>query len=270
MHPTLFQFWGLSIHTYGVFIALGCLAGIWVASREARRLGEDSEAILDLSFYAIAAAIIGSRLFYVAVNWDAFRGQPLEIFKIWRGGLVFYGGLLAAVPTVIIYLRRHGLRTWVMADILTPALALGQSFGRLGCFSAGCCYGRLSLGGWPAVIFSNPDTLAPQGVPLHPTQLYDSALMLVIFLVLLGVRRRARFAGQTFLTYLVLFTPERIMLEELRADTYKTLFSGTLSLTQLISIVLFVVAAAILILGLRAHPRKGLETAPAQKSARGA
>lgn len=252
MYPTLFHLDGLSIHTYGVFIALGFLAGIWIACREARRQGEDPEAVLDLAFYVIAAAIIGSRLFYVAVNWDMFRGQPLDIFKIWRGGLTFYGGLLAAVPTVLFYLRRHGLRPWVMADVLAPALALGQSFGRLGCFFAGCCYGKLA-GPWPSVVFRHPESLAPQGIPLHPTQLYDSALMLAIFALLMVSRRWRSFEGQTFWSYLLLFTPERIFLEELRADTHKTFLGGTLSLTQLISAALFVVAALMLVRGLTAR-----------------
>lgn len=255
MYPTLIRFGGLSIHTYGVLIALGFLAGIWVATREAKRLGEDPEAVLDLAFYVIAAAIIGSRLFYVAVNWDLFRGNLLDIFKIWRGGLVFYGGLLAGIPTVLLYLRRRGLKTWAMADTLAPALALGQSFGRLGCFFAGCCYGRLA-GAWPQVTFTHPESLAPQGIGLHPTQLYDSALMLVIFLVLMGLRGARRFPGQQFWTYLLLFTPERILLEELRADTYKTLFGGALSLTQAISLVLFLVAAVQLLRGFAAARRQ--------------
>jgi phosphatidylglycerol:prolipoprotein diacylglycerol transferase len=252
VYPTLFHLDGLSIHTYGVFIALGFLAGIWVACREARRQGDDPEAVLDLAFYVIAAAIIGSRPLYVAINWDLFRGQPLDIFKIWRGGLAFYGGLLAAIPTVLLYLRRHGLRPWVMADSLAPALALGQSFGRLGCFFAGCCYGKLA-GPWPSVVFRNPESLAPQGIPLHPTQLYDSALMLAIFAVLMVSRRWRSFEGQTFWSYLLLFTPERILLEELRADTHKTLLGGTFSLTQLISATLFVVAALMLVRGLTAR-----------------
>jgi len=251
MHPTLFRLGQLTIHTYGVLIAIGFLAGIWVATREARRHDQDPEVVLDLAFYIIAAAIIGSRAFYVAVNWDLFRDHPIDIVKIWRGGLVFYGGLLAGIPTVLYYLRRHGLRPWLMADVLSPALALGQSFGRLGCFFAGCCYGQLA-GHWPSVTFTNPETLAPQGMPLHPTQLYDSALMLAIFGVLMLARRWRRFEGQQFWTYLLLFTPERIFLEELRADTHKTLFGGTLSLTQLISLVFFAVAAFMLVRGLRA------------------
>jgi phosphatidylglycerol:prolipoprotein diacylglycerol transferase len=262
VHPTLFNIGPVAIHTYGVFIALGFLAGIWVAGREARRQGEDPEMILDLAFWVIAAAIIGSRLFYVAVNWDQFRGHLIDVVKIWRGGLVFYGGLLLAVPVSILYLRHHGLRTWVVADILAPSLALGQSFGRLGCFSAGCCYGRPAAPPWPAVVFSNPETLAPQGMALHPTQLYDSALMLGIFFVLLAARRWRSFDGQQFWTYLLLFTPERIMLEELRADTYKSLFGGLLSLTQLISLALFVLAAVMFWRGLSAGRLKAPQKRP--------
>ncbi|MFH0810021.1 MAG: prolipoprotein diacylglyceryl transferase [Pseudomonadota bacterium] len=252
MHPTLLRLGPVAIHTYGVLIALGFLAGIWLAGREARLRGENPEVILDLAFYIIAAAIIGSRLFYVAVNWPEFSGHPLDVFKIWRGGLVFYGGLLAAAPVALIHVRRHGLGVATMADVLAPSLALGQSFGRLGCFFAGCCYGRTSSSPWPSVCFSNPETLAPQNVPLHPTQLYDSALMLVIFGLLMISRRYKRFDGQMALTYLLLFTPERVLLEELRADTYKTLFGGWLSLTQLISVCLFVAAAALLARGLKA------------------
>jgi phosphatidylglycerol:prolipoprotein diacylglycerol transferase len=250
MHPTLFRIGGLAVHTYGVFVALGFLAGIFIATREARRLGEDPEAVLDMAFWTIAAAIIGSRLFYVFVNWEQFSGHLLDVFKIWRGGLVFYGGLLAAVPVGLFYLRRHGLHPWVTADAVAPAIAIGQCLGRLGCFSAGCCFGRLAQPPWPAVVFRNPESLAPQGLPLIPTQLIDSFLMLVIFATLMVARRWRRFEGQQFWTYLLLFTPERIFLEELRADTYKTIF-GVLSLTQVISVALFVLAAVMLRQGLR-------------------
>jgi len=189
MHPVLLKLGPLTIHTYGFFIAMGFIAGIFLAKREAKRLGESPERIMDLSFYILIAAIAGSRLLYIFINPEIFLSDILESFRIWNGGLVFYGGFIAALIVGIVYLKMKKMPLWRTTDIAALSLALGQFFGRLGCFSAGCCYGKACDLPW-AVTFTNPDTLAPIGIPLHPSQLYQAAGNLIIFVILWLFRRR--------------------------------------------------------------------------------
>ncbi|MFA4910551.1 MAG: prolipoprotein diacylglyceryl transferase, partial [Desulfobacteria bacterium] len=170
MYPILFQIGSFKIHTYGVFIALGFLTGIILALREAKRVGEKPENILDLSFYSIIAAIVGSRLLYIIINYRYYMENPLEMAKIWSGGLVFYGGFVLALIVGIWYIRKNHLSLWKTVDVMAPSIAIGQAIGRLGCFSAGCCYGKVTTLPW-AVTFSNPECLANLGVPVHPTEL---------------------------------------------------------------------------------------------------
>ena len=138
MLPILFRIGPFSLHTYGVFVALGFLAGITFALREARKSGINREKIFDLFFYIVLAAIVGSRILYVLLNFHQYREDPIGVIRIWEGGLVFYGGFILAVGVTIWYVRRNELELWPVADILAPSIALGHFFGRLGCFFAGC------------------------------------------------------------------------------------------------------------------------------------
>jgi len=217
MHPDLFHIGSVTVHTYGVLIALAFLAGIFVGMREARRKGIDPERVMDLGVYLLAAAIIGSRLFQVAINYHYYFANPLEIFKIWKGGLVFYGGFILAVLVGVWYMRRHDIPVWKMGDTLAPSIALGQAIGRLGCFSAGCCYGCPTDVPW-AVTFTNSKSLAVLGVPLHPTQLYESLATFLLFLGLYAFRKRIKFDGQLFWTYVLCYSVIRFLIEFLRGD----------------------------------------------------
>lgn len=241
MHPILFKIGKLSIYTYGFFVAAGFLAGIWLARKEAKRLGQDPEKIMDLCFYILIAAIAGSRLFYVAVNYRMFLQDPLEIFRLWNGGLIFYGGFIAALLVSLTYLRRYHLSVWKTADILAPSLALGHSIGRIGCFCAGCCYGKACDLPW-AVTFTHPETLAPMNIPLHPTQLYASITNLAIFAVLWKVRRRRVFEGWLFWLYVLMYALARSVIELFRGDFRGTMLFGVLSISQCIGIIMAAVA----------------------------
>ena len=137
MYPILLKIGGFTLHTYGVLLALGFLLAVVVALREARRIGLDPNQIMDLSFYALIAAIVGSRVFYVLTTWEEFRDNPVDIIRFWQGGLVFYGGLIFAFLTGIWYVRKHRLNFTRLADLFAPSIPLGQALGRLGCFSAG-------------------------------------------------------------------------------------------------------------------------------------
>jgi len=137
MFPILAKFADITIHTYGVMLALGFLLAILAAMRHARRTGLDPNLVLDLAFYILIAGLLGSRLFYVAGNWDDFRNNPVEILMFWRGGLVYYGGLIFAFGVGVWYIKRNRLDFPRIADLLAPSIAIGQTMGRLGCFSAG-------------------------------------------------------------------------------------------------------------------------------------
>ena len=137
MFPILARFADITIHTYGVMLALGFLLAILVAMRQARRTGLNPDLILDLAFYFLIAGLLGSRLFYVVGHWDDFRNNPVEIVMFWRGGLVFYGGLIFAFVVGTWYIKKNRLEFSRVADLIAPSIAIGQTLGRLGCFSAG-------------------------------------------------------------------------------------------------------------------------------------
>jgi phosphatidylglycerol:prolipoprotein diacylglycerol transferase len=241
MHPILFRIGGLTIHAYGLFVAMGFLAGMALAVREARRAALDTEKISNLFFWIIISAIAGSRLLHVIVEYRSFMSAPLEIFKIWKGGLVFYGGVILAVAVTVFYIRHNKLPLWTTMDILAPPLALGLAFGRLGCFSAGCCYGRPADVPW-AVTFTNPDSLAPLYIPLHPTQLYETGAALIIFTILMLTRRAKRFEGQIMWTFFFLYAVARFIIENYRGDPRGAVWGNLLSTSQFISLLSAVVA----------------------------
>ena len=247
MYPVLFRIGPFTLHTYGVFIAMAFLSAIALALREARREGEDANKILDLCFYMLVAAIVGSRILYVLINWSTFRHDPFEIVRIWQGGLVFYGGFIGALLTALWYMRRKGLPLLKTADIMAPSIAFGQFVGRIGCFFAGCCYGKTCDLPW-AVIFTHPESLAPKGVPLHPTQLYSSLNGLFIFFVLVGIRRIKGFEGQIFWTYVLLYGVTRSIIEHFRGDERGMFVEGMFSTSQLIGLIMAVIAIAMMIM----------------------
>jgi phosphatidylglycerol:prolipoprotein diacylglycerol transferase len=235
MHPVLFRIGSLTIYTYGVFVAMGFLLGLAMAMREARLAGEDPQKLIDMALYILLGAIIGSRVLYVLVSWDEFAENPLQIFMIWRGGLVFYGGLAAAILAIIWYTRLHRMPLLKTLDICAPSLALGHAVGRIGCFSAGCCYGKPSSLPW-AVTFTDPNSLAPLNVPLHPVQLYESFSLFLIFLILMALRRRQSFEGQVAWTYVLLYAGARFVLEFFRGDPRGFVFGGALSTSQFLGL----------------------------------
>jgi len=255
MHPILFNIGPFTLHTYGLFISMGVLLTIAVAVREARREGLDSQQMLDLGFYLLLAAILGSRLLYVLIFYQDYLPRPWAIFKLWEGGLVFYGGLLLALPVGIWYLRRHHLPLWKTTDIWAAPLALGHAVGRVGCFAAGCCYGRPTEIPW-AVIFTDPQSLAILGVPLHPVQLYEALCNLLLFLFLYFYRPHRKFDGQVFWLYVLLYSLIRFALEFLRGDARGFILPPYLSTSQGFSILL-VAASVIMLQRLRKIRKKG-------------
>lgn len=257
MYPILFKIplFGLlgrdffPVYGYGVMVALGFLAGTWFVQREAKIEGEDPAKALDLIFYILIAAILGSRiLFIITLDPSILWTKPWEIFKIWEGGLVFYGGFIASVLVSLWYLKKHRLPVWKFCDFLVPAVALGHAIGRQGCFLAGCCYGRpLLVKTWYAVVYpGDPASLAPAGIPLYPTQLMESAGEFFIFLVLWWGLRRKKFDGQIFAAYMMAYALLRFLMEFLRGDPERGHIDGTwISTSQMIAMILFALGAGL-------------------------
>ncbi len=260
MHPILVQIGSLKIYAYGAFVAIGFLLAIRVAALEIERKGFDREAFYDMAFWVVVAAIVGARLFHVLVYWPFYAAKPSEIYRLWNGGLVFYGGLIAAIATCLFFLRRRLIPFLPVADAAAFGIPLGLAFGRIGCTLAGCCYGKPTALSW-GIVFSDPACLAPLHVPLHPTQLYESLAGFAIFGILSATRDRFVTPGMRFWTMLILYGAARSLLELLRDDPRG--FVGPFSESQVVSAVL-VAYAVISIVRTRARlrGRSGLPAAP--------
>ena len=207
--------------------------------------------VLDLSLYILASAILGAKALLVAVEWKRYLANPKDLVEILRSGGVFYGGLIAATTTAIVYMRRHELPAWAIADMGAPSIALGEAIGRWGCFAAGCCYGKESHGPF-AVTFTDPfahDAVGtPLGVPLHPTQLYLSAGAFLVFLILQWAYRRKTFDGEVFWLYVLLYAITRGIIENWRGDLVRGfVIPDILSTSQFIGILLAALAIGMLV-----------------------
>lgn len=245
MHPVLFEIetLHLRIHVYGLLYALGFLVGLLWIRYESKRVGLNVEAMSDLFFYILIAGTLTSRLFYVVFEAPELLSKPLEIFKIWKGGLVYYGGVIGAVVAGIVICRKKRLPAWKVFDVYAPGLALGHVLGRLGCFFAGCCYGRqCDPHAWYAVVF--PDTehgIAPPGIALYPSQVMESIGDLLIFAVLVVFRRHKTFDGQVFMLYVISYGVLRSTIELFRNDESRNfVIPGLFSSAQGISLLAIV------------------------------
>jgi phosphatidylglycerol:prolipoprotein diacylglycerol transferase len=260
MHPRLltipeFDLLGHSLgpftlHTYGVLLAVAFLAGLFVASRQAKRAGLDSTRITDMAVWVLIAGLLGAKLLLVAVDWRYFTTNPGELLMLFKSGGVFYGGLLGGILVAWWYIRRHKLPGWQVADVLAPGVVLGQAVGRLGCFAAGCCWGKPATVPW-AVTFTDVYAAravgTPLDTPLHPTQIYESLAAFLIFAFLVWLAPHKKFHGQVVLAYVTLYSAARFGLEFLRGDPDRgSWFRGALSTSQLIGIVLILGAALLL------------------------
>jgi phosphatidylglycerol:prolipoprotein diacylglycerol transferase len=204
-------------------------------------------------------AILGARAVYVATYWqEEFAGQPLqEIFAIWHGGLVYYGGLIGASLAGLIFLRWKKLPVWKIADVLAPSIALGSVFGRVGCLLNGCCYGRACDLPW-AIRFPADNPLHPPTTPVHPTEAYDALLNLGLYFFLAWLFRRRKFDGQIFATYLLCYAVTRSFVEYFRGDYNDAHHHYGLTPGQLVSVPIFITGLALaLILSRRAELKRG-------------
>lgn len=221
MNPILFKLGPLTIHSYGFMMALGVGLGLWFLYRQSKVQGLEAPRILDAAFYIMIVALVGAKLILFLGNISHYLKNPRELIWVARTGGVFQGGLAFGIVFALWYFRRKKLPTWKIADIVTPALALGHAFGRIGCFLAGCCYGRACGLPWKTTFHSDYAhnlTGIPLGIPLHPVQLYESALNFLNAFILWRVLRKKAFDGQVFSIYIVNYSVIRYFTEFFRGD----------------------------------------------------
>ncbi len=248
MHPEIFHIGSFFVPTYGVLVALAFLTALAVTSRLARRAGLDAEAVLNLGIYCALAGIVGAKLMMFVVDVPYYFRNPSQIFSFstLQAGGIFYGGLIGALITAVWYIRKKALPLLPTADSFAPGLALGHAIGRLGCFSAGCCWGLECHLPW-AVTFRNPRANelvgVPLGVPLHPTQLYESASEAIIFLILYRRFGKPHKPGAIIGLYLLLYSTVRFLVEFIRAHDQPNPFGGPLSSSQWIALGLILLVA---------------------------
>jgi phosphatidylglycerol---prolipoprotein diacylglyceryl transferase len=241
--PRLFQFGHFAIPTYGVLVALGVLVGLWISVRNSAKQGIKPENAWDFGIAVVLAGILGSKLLYIILEWrtgNTISQNLSQVFSLdtLQSGGVFSGGLLAAFAVAWWFLRKHRMPALATCDAFAPGLAMGHCIGRLGCFAAGCCYGKPTGHFW-GVTFKNllPTPIVDALLPREPTQLFESAAELGIFFLLSWMLKRKKFDGQIFGAYLFLYGIARFFVEFLRDDPGRgSVFGGVLSGTQLIAI----------------------------------
>ena len=242
MFPKLISHGDFFLPTYGVMVALAFVAALWIIGRLAREVGLKPEPVMNLGIYCALAGMLGAKLMMFAFDWQVYWNDPKQIFsrETLQAMGVYQGGLILAIITAVLYMRHAQLPPLLTSDVFAPGLALGHAIGRLGCLAAGCCWGQETKLPW-AVTFTNPEarqlTGVPLGVPLHPTQLYESVAEAVIFVVLYRKFHQPHREGSVIGLYLILYSLVRFAVEFVRNHEQALPFNGPLSLTQWISLV---------------------------------
>lgn len=238
MHPVLFELGPVRFFSYGLMIALGFLAANWLGSRRAAASGIDPARIQNIALIALITGLIGGRIAYVFLRWDFFRANPLEVFRLDHGGLVFFGGLAAGLAGGVWATRRAKLPVLRTVDLLVPPLVMAHAFGRVGCFLNGCCYGKFTELPW-GVQFPG-ETLRR-----HPAQIYEVLALLGIFFLLKRLERTNPRPGTVLLSYGLAYGIWRFLVEFLRGDNLPVALG--LTIFQWIGMGVAVFAASLLI-----------------------
>lgn len=239
MKLEIFSIGPITIHGYGLMIAIGVLACIAVATYRAKRNGLQEEAVLDIAIYGLLAGFLGAKLLYVIVEFKQFIKDPMSVLG--SEGFVVYGGIILGVLAAITYCRIKKISFMEYFDLLMPSVSIAQGFGRIGCFLAGCCYGRETTSAL-GVVFPE-GCMAPAGVKLLPTQLFSSAGDFLIAGILIWFYKKRKYTGDGGALYMLLYGIGRFCIEFLRSDERGGI--GSLSTSQFISIII-VIGAGIL------------------------
>jgi len=233
MLPEICRIGSFTVYSYGLMLVLAFFASGFLCTRQARKENFDPDTIFNLFFYCFIFGIIGSRLFYVLINFSFYLAHPLEIIMLQHGGMAFFGGLFFGTGTAVIFIRKHKMNMLRSLDLLVPFIALGQSIGRIGCLLNGCCFGREARIG---LYFKTFDQV------LVPTQLYSSLLLLLIFVILRFKQDHRHLPGEILRAYLFLYSLKRFLIEFLRNDSPRVFFG--LTLFQILCLAVFFISLA--------------------------
>ena len=247
MFPRLFHIGNFNLPTYGLLVATGVIVGLYVSAKLSERQGIDPEKAWNLGILVVLGAIVGAKVLLIINDFGYYSQHPGELFSltVLQAGGVFYGGVITGLALSVWYMHKNHMPWLRTMDAFAPGLALGHSIGRIGCFAAGCCYGK-PTDHWWGVTFTNPLAQhlvgTPLNKPLEPTQLFESAIELANFFVLYWLIKRKKFEGQVMGTYLFVYGIARYFLEFIRDDPDRgSVFGGAMTGTQLISICMVIV-----------------------------
>lgn len=232
MHPIIFQTKYFTVYSWGLMVALGFMAAVFISLYLAKGKKIPAEHIMNIYILAAVSALVGARLFFVIQFFGEYLRDPIQIIMVQRGGLVFLGGFIAAFIVIYIYIHMNKLDIRTVLDIISPGVMFGYAIGRIGCFLNGCCYGIVTDVPW-AVSFSGDECLR------HPTQLYSFLAGIIIFVILLFIFKRKYVKGQTFLSAVLLYAVYRFLLEFFR---YSPIHVLGLTPSQYIAIIMFAAA----------------------------
>lgn len=224
MNPIAFQLFGVEVRWYGILISLGMMLGLYIAYNESKRQGYNPDDIVDLALWCIPAALVGARVYYIAFQWEYYKGNILKMINIREGGLAIHGGLIAAVIVGYFFTRKKRIPFWKTADIVAPSISLGQAIGRWGNYMNGEAHGGQTNLPWGIMV---------EGIKVHPTFLYESLWDFGIFLFLIYYGRNKKFDGELFILYSIIYSVGRFWIEGLRTDSL--MFFG-LRVAQLVSL----------------------------------
>ncbi|MCK4570641.1 prolipoprotein diacylglyceryl transferase [Candidatus Bipolaricaulota bacterium] len=246
MHPILFQIGSITVRYYGLMYVIAITVGFFLLSREVRRkkLALSTDNLLDLLLWTVPVAIIGARLYYVVFHWNYYGTHPLDIFKLWQGGLAIHGGVLAGILVVYLFSRLKKVQFWALTDALAPSLILGQAIGRIGNFTNGDAFGLPTTLPWgirfPA---GSPAGMAFPGQATHPSMIYEMLLNLAIFAFLWSIRKKGFRDGFSTAMYFILYAVARSIVSFTRADS---LWLGPIRAAHAISIAFVILFGAMI------------------------
>ncbi len=240
MYPVLVEFGDFQIRSYGVIVGLSFLLALWMSTREATRKGLDPKLIQDFSMYALLGGVVGARLYFVLFSQPGyFLNHPGEIFAIWHGGMGIIGSLIGGFLVAVWFCRKHSIPLLRFGDTLVPGIALGQTTGQFACLLNGDSYGRPTDLPW-AITFTDPRSMAPLNVPLHPIELYEMAAYFLVFLLVWKIRKRYPTDGFAFFTYLAGYGIARFVVDFFRGDP--AMFAWGIQAAQLFGVAMLVVS----------------------------
>jgi len=255
MLPDIFKIGPLTLHSYGLMLALAFLAGIWLMELQAHKHGLDKTLIVDLGVFVMAGSVIGSRLMYVATHWSEYSSNPWQALAVWEGGLTFYGGFILGTLTAAVFCRVRRISFWTIADIAAPGFAMGLGLGRIGCFLNGCCFGKPSQLPWAVQFPAYGASGLTSGCAVHPTQLYEALFGFATFGLLWTMRNKKIFSGSSICLFFLLYGIWRLLSDQFRVYEQSQRWWFGLTNNQWISlaIILFAIGASLLLRPAKPH-----------------